>query len=262
LNFPGKELRRYQISHQDQVIEYEVVHRPRVTRCIHLELAEHGALQVVAPRRMSKRLIQSTMQEWADYVARFLLAERTRLKDIPVFRYVSGERHLFMGRAYPLEILESAGRRTGVELADGKIQVRVTARDPENARAALVSWYRRQAGLHFSARMAAISQAAPWTTAKKPALRLRLMKRAWGTCSAKGVITLNPHLVKAPPECIDYVVAHEICHLKEHNHSRAFYDLQDRLYPGWRAAKAELGKCGHIYLESRVATRPGEPGHP
>jgi predicted metal-dependent hydrolase len=206
---------------------------------------------------MSKRLIQSTMQEWADYVARFLLAERARLQDIPVFRYVSGEQHPFMGQAYPLKIRESSGKRVRVELAGGQIQMSLSAADPEAARAALINWYRQQAKRHFTERMAVIGQAAPWTAARKPAMRLRLMKRTWGTCSAKGVITLNPHLVKAPPECIDYVVAHEICHLKEHNHSRAFYALQDRLYPGWRAAKTELGKLGHTYLESRTAPLPG-----
>jgi predicted metal-dependent hydrolase len=76
------------------------------------------------------------------------------------------------------------------------------------------------------------------------------MKRTWGSCSSSGVITLNPHLVKAPPDCIDYVVAHEICHLREHNHSRAFYDLQDQLYPQWRAAKTRLKTQGHRYLHA------------
>jgi predicted metal-dependent hydrolase len=250
-------LRHYQISHKDRVIEYEVVHRPKVTRCIHLELAEHGTLQVVAPRRMSKRLIQSTMQEWADYVARFLVAEQARRQDIPVFRYVSGEQHLLMGKNYPLDIRETAHKRASVELVDGFIKVRSPASDPEEIRVRLTDWYRKIAGQHFSERMAAFCQAAPWTGGKSPVMRLRLMKRTWGTCSAKGVITLNPQLVKAPPECIDYVVAHEICHLKEHNHSRAFYHLQERLYPGWRAAKAQLARRGHIYLESRTAPVPG-----
>jgi predicted metal-dependent hydrolase len=81
-------------------------------------------------------------------------------------------------------------------------------------------------------------------------MRLRLMKKTWGSCSAKGVITLNPHLVKAPPQCIDYVIAHEICHLKEHNHGKGFYALQDQLYPDWREAKAHLRDKGHIYLHT------------
>ena len=241
-------MKRHRISNNGQIIEYEVVHRPKVTRCIHLELAEHGALQVVAPRRMSKRVIQATMQEWANYVARFLVEARAQQQDIPVFAYVSGEQHLFMGQNYPLHIQESAGKRASVELADGSIRIVSPGSDPENIRARLTDWYRNKAGQDFSGRLAAFSQAAPWTGGKLPVMRLRLMKRTWGTCSSSGVITLNPHLVKAPPECIDYVIAHEICHLKEHNHGKAFHALQAQLYPGWREAKAHLRSRGHVYL--------------
>ena len=81
-------------------------------------------------------------------------------------------------------------------------------------------------------------------------MRLRLMKRTWGNCSASGLITLNPHLVKAPPELVDYVIAHEVCHLREHNHGKAFYALQDRLHPNWREARDRLKKQGHRYLHT------------
>jgi predicted metal-dependent hydrolase len=248
LKFSGQPLKRQRISNNGQIIEYEVVHRPKVTRCIHLELAEHGTLQVVAPRRLSRRVIQATMQEWADYVARFLAEAKAQQQDIPVFAYVSGEQHLFMGQSYPLDILESNGKPASVELADGCIQIISPGGEVEDIRACLTGWYRKEAGRYFSERLAAFSQAASWTGGKSPVMRLRLMKRTWGTCSAKGVITLNPHLVKAPPECIDYVVAHELCHLREHNHSRAFYSLQEHLYPGWRMAKARLQNQAHIYL--------------
>jgi len=241
-------LNRFQISSEGQVIEYEVVHRPRVTRCIHLELAEHGRLQVVAPRRMSKRTIQFTMQEWAAYVKRFLAEARAQQKDTPVLRYVNREQHLYLGKKYPLQLRECAGKDPRVRLAEGQIQVFAPQGDVETIRACLTGWYRQQAMRRFSERIEVFSRSAPWLRGKTPVMRLRLMKRTWGTCSSKGVITLNPHLVKTPPACIDYVVAHEICHLKEHNHSRAFYALQDQLYPRWREAKAHLRDRAHVYL--------------
>ena len=79
-------------------------------------------------------------------------------------------------------------------------------------------------------------------------MRLRKMKRTWGSCTARGMITLNPHLIRAPRLCIDYVIAHELCHLQEMNHSKAFYALQESLYPAWREAKAQLRARSHIYL--------------
>ena len=66
------------------------------------------------------------------------------------------------------------------------------------------------------------------------------MKKQWGSCSPQGVITLNPHLVKAPRDCVDYVLVHELCHLVEHNHSVEFYRLLGGQIPGWESVKAKL----------------------
>ncbi len=243
-------MKRFSISTDGQVIEYEVVHRPAVKRRIHLELGGRGELQVVAPRRMSKRAIQSALQQKAHHVARFLVKARSQQQAIPVFNYVDGEQHLYLGQWYSLKIRHTSGRSTGIELSADGLQILTPRADGEGIQGGLVNWYRKQAAHLFSDRLVFFSRTAPWTRGESPPMRLRLMKRTWGSCSSKGVITLNPHLVKAPPRCIDYVIAHEICHLKEHNHGRGFYALQEQLYPGWREAKAHLRDNGHIYLHS------------
>ena len=241
-------MKRYTISNEDQFIHYEIRHRPAVTRRIHLEINKEGDLRVIAPRRMSRRAIHKTLQRRAHHVARFLIKARARQRDQPEFLYTSGEKHLFMGRHYPLEILQRHGKPVTVSLTDERIQVMVPESTHDRVRNKLENWYRQRAQQHFAERLAGYSQAAPWTSGESPPMRLRRMKRTWGSCSSKGVITLNPHLVKAPKECIDYVIAHEVCHLREHNHGKAFYALQERLYPGWRDAKAHLVNKGHIYL--------------
>ena len=66
------------------------------------------------------------------------------------------------------------------------------------------------------------------------------MKKRWGSLSDKGTVTLNTDLVKAPKECIDYVVIHELCHLKYNDHSKDFYTLLDLVTPGWEKIKHKL----------------------
>jgi len=74
------------------------------------------------------------------------------------------------------------------------------------------------------------------------------MRTQWGSCSPKGDVLLNPYLVKAPKACIEYVVAHELCHLREHNHSERFYRLLSRVLPDWEARKAELDNLAELLL--------------
>lgn len=238
------------ISHDGQLIEFEIVHRAAVTRRIHLEINELGGLQVVAPRRMSIRDINRTLQQRAHRVTRFLAEARARKRDLPALNYRNGERHLFLGESYPLNITGQPGKRGMVTLDGDGFKVLTPGHGPEAVRNQLTRWYRRQAQQQFETRLTALARLAAWTDGELPVMRLRLMKRTWGSCSSKGVITLNPHLVKAPADCIDYVIAHEICHLREHNHGRAFYALQEQLFPDWREVKAHLKQKGHIYLHS------------
>ena len=240
--------KRYRIRHDDCEIEYDIVHRRAVTRRIHLQLGPDGQLQVVAPRRMSARQVRKTLERRSSRVARFLNEARARRRDLPVLRYISGELHGYLGQRYPLDIRGRDGRRDRVELADGRPLVRVAEERPERVRALLRGWYREQALAYFGDRLSALCERAPWCGDDIPELRVRRMKRTWGNCSTRGRITLNTALIKAPPELIDYVICHEICHLREHNHGPAFYALQEAIYPRWREMRQELRASGHILL--------------
>jgi len=241
-------MKRYSISANEQLIDYEIRHRPTVTRRIHLEINDEGDLRVIAPRRMTSQAIHQMLQQRANHVLRFLIRARSQQRDLPQYHYSSGEQHLFMGQRHALRIRTRPGQRACVALSGGLIDITVPEPGRDRVRNQLLGWYRQQAQSEFAGRLAFYSQAAPWAGGQVPAMRLRRMKRTWGSCSSKGMITFNPHLVKAPPECIDYVVAHEVCHLREHNHGKAFYTREEQLDRHWREPKARLKAQGHIYL--------------
>jgi predicted metal-dependent hydrolase len=74
----------------------------------------------------------------------------------------------------------------------------------------------------------------------KPKLSIKRMQKRWGSLSDKGTVTLNADLIRAPKECIDYVITHELCHLRFHDHSPEFYKLLDSVIPGWEKIKHKL----------------------
>jgi predicted metal-dependent hydrolase len=234
----------------DNEIEYEIVHRPRVTRRIHLDIDARGGLLVVAPRSLSRREIRRSLQSRATRVARFLDRARQQQRELPQLDYVNGESHLYLGQEHTLELLQAPGKRGRVEREGRTIRVVAPDPHPERVRNQLLRWYRRAAEAQFTQRLQDAGKRAPWTRGVTPPLRLRAMKRTWGNCTAKGVITLNTALIKAPGELIDYVICHEVCHLREHNHGPDFYRLQQQLFPRWRVARQQLADSGHLYLHS------------
>lgn len=111
----------------------------------------------------------------------------------------------------------------------------------------LRDWYREHAAAYFQKRLAALQQNISWLDSV-PTFRLHAMQKQWGSCSPAGVLLLNPHLIKAPARCVDYVLLHEICHLREHNHGKAFYALLESLLPDWQCVKDKLDNMAEILL--------------
>ena len=91
-------------------------------------------------------------------------------------------------------------------------------------------------------------------------IRIGGQRTLWGSCSARGTLSFNWRLVLAPPDVVDYVVVHELCHLLVPNHSRSFWSLVERHRPGWREQRAWLREYGPELLAFRPRERSGAPG--
>ena len=228
-------------------IPYELVRRRRVKRNLYLDLDENGELQVIVPQRASARAVHETLQAKQGHILDFMAREREKRQAIPSYRYRQGEKHLYLGVSYPLEMSELK-RGASMGDFDGKrIVLPVRDLEADTVREALRRWYRQRALQHFQLRLEHFSTEAEWVSVGVPPLRIRRMKRTTGSCSRSGLITMNPHMVKAPPFLVDYVIAHEVCHLQEHNHGPGFYRLMDGLFPRWKEARAELRRDWLIY---------------
>ena len=226
-------------------LEYTIARRARVTKRLHMELDEFGGLVVVAPGHWSKAFIGATLRQNTTRVERFLV--RARQRQLEPLQYSHGELHYFLGITYPLKV-HGPTWKNSVIFTGQEIRVEFRQDRVGNTEAALQNWYRDQAMAIFSQRLQFVAQRAHWAKGRVIPLKLRRMKRTWGNCSSKGVIKLNTHLIKAPLHIIDSVIAHELCHLVEMNHGRAFYALLEGLNPGWRQDRKRLRSEGNDYL--------------
>lgn len=233
-------LSHHRIAYGDEVIAFSLRRQPwrTVTRvAIHVE--PDASVLVDAPDTAHLADVMTAVKKRARWISQHLEAAKARLAHVLPREYVSGESLHYLGRRYRLKVVIDAGTKIEARMRGAFITVMVPEQASATIRTALDAWYRRRAREVFAERLVAVASPLRWVK-QLPATRLQFMTVQWGSCSPSGRITLNPLLVKAPRECIDYVLLHEMCHLLHHNHSPKFYRTLDRHMPHWRAVKEKL----------------------
>ncbi|WP_197440387.1 M48 family metallopeptidase [Polystyrenella longa] len=225
------------IQYGRKKIDYELSYSPRKTLAIdvHPDLsvvvtAPHDATDFAVERKLQKRSC------WIIQQQRFF---ENYLPAIPTRKYVSGESHRYLGRQYRLRVHE--GDENIVKMARGQINVYLS--DPTNKsriKTLVVGWFRQRAEIVFGELFDAMVAKANRHGIGADNFEIRNMKNRWGSCTKEGRILLNPDLIIAPKTCIEYVIAHELCHLKEHNHGPRFYRLLKKLMPDWEQRRERL----------------------
>jgi predicted metal-dependent hydrolase len=215
-----------------RAVEYRFARRRRRTLGITVDAA---GLRVAAPLRAPWREIEAFLRYKEDWIVR-KLDEWACMPRGPVLHGASGEFVPLFGIPRLIEVRH--GRR---HVAHDPVRITLTVPRRSRPLDVLAKWLKHQALEAFRPR------AAHYATALGlPAPRLALSNAStqWGVCSESGAIRLSWRLVHLDPALADYVIAHEVAHLVEMNHSRRFWSLLGRLYPGWREMRERLELAG------------------
>jgi predicted metal-dependent hydrolase len=219
-------------------VEYVLVRR-RGRRGVGLKVDENG-LTVSAPSTMSLPRIESMVRESERWVLRKIAEWKTR--QVPAMRWADGAELPYRGKHLPLRI--SPGPRVRVELVDEALHVSVREVHAADVRRAVVAWYKRVAKEHLARRLEDLAHAAGIAP---PRFALSSALARWGSCNSRREIRLAWRLLKAPPALVDYVICHELAHLRHMNHSAAFWAEVERQCPDYRRLRAALFATDHLY---------------
>lgn len=196
-----------------------------------------GSVVVRAPHRASNKQIEDLLNKRKDWI---LKHKNNFEKMSPAYssrEFVDGEKHLFMGRECTLRIrLESANSviKTG-DIID------IGCTDEAMVKPLMEQWYVKNANELMPEIISPVVQKFKNSYQRSPAkISLKSMKSRWGSCSSRGNISMNIKLIKSPKSCIEYVMAHELCHLLEMNHSKSYYALLTEFMPDWKKRKVDL----------------------
>lgn len=223
-----------EILYGERKIAYAVEFCSRKT--LEISVMPDSAVQVRAPQGATLEAIAQKVQKKApwivekqDWFAKFPKASTPK-------QYLGGETHLYLGRHYRLKI--EKGKDRSVKIDGGFIRIEIADTRQAAVRKLLDEWLRERANVQF--RKTLEMCVAKYKLAEMPRLQIRSMKTRWGSLSQGGVLTMNIKLIAAPKECIEYVVVHELCHLKYPNHDNKFYRLLETRLPDWEKRKQKL----------------------
>ncbi|MGY1692307.1 M48 family metallopeptidase [Geodermatophilus sp. SYSU D01105] len=199
-----------------------------------------GRVRVAAPPGLDDdavRLAVVTRLPWIRKQRQRLLQQE---RETPR-QYVDGETHYVWGRKYRLRVVDDGARQGLVERHGHWLELHSavgTSRDSLERR--LTAWYREELKAAIPERL---DHWVPLVGVEAPGWAVRRMKTKWGTCQREqSKIWLNLELAKKPPECLDYVMVHELVHLLERNHTERFFDLMSQLMPTWRTHRDVLNR--------------------
>lgn len=230
----------YNVQFGTSLITFELVYAERKTLAVNVY--PDSSVVVDAPLNTKIELVTDFVYKRAAWILRKQREfSRYPINNAPPREYVSGESYRYLGRQYRLKIIADPVER--VVLTRGYLTVGTSnPADYRRVKGLIERWYRRQAKRVFTQGLAECFPKLTHLGIPFPELHVKPMQARWGSCSPSQRITLNLKLIQAPKDLIYYVILHELCHLKELNHSRAFYTLLDYVLPDWRTLKQRLNE--------------------
>ena len=220
-------------------IEVDVVKKD--IRNVHLSVyPPTGKVRIVMPLRMDLDTIRLFAIARLGWIRRQQKKVNAQERETPR-EYLERESHYLWGKRYLLKLVEKDAAPS-VELKHSHIVLQVRpGSGEERKQAVLDEWYRRQ--LKEAVPAVVAKWEAPPMDVKVRRCFVQRMKTKWGSCGhAAGTIRLNTELAKKPPECLEYVVVHEMAHLLEPTHDSRFKALMDQFVPDWQVRRETLNR--------------------
>ncbi len=220
--------------------EYKLIKQDRKT--LSLTVMPDLSIVLKCPEKTDSQRIESFLQKKWFWLEKQLSFFKKYQRKIYEKEYVSGEGYFYLGRQYKLIVRR--GKEDLVTLTRGQLIVHTT-KNVSNGRynKKLINiWFQDRASRVFQNRFKEMLIRFEYKTT--PILSIREMKKRWGSFLNKEKIFLNPKLIHTSKDCIDYVIVHELCHLKYKDHSTKFWKLLDEKYPKWKRVKDKLETMG------------------
>lgn len=238
------------ITFGQKTINFSVVYSIRRKKTIALSVKANGTVLVRAPMRTSCSKITHLVKskgEWIIKKLKFLEGTSCLTKK----EFVSGESFSYLGRHLRLKVLNNPDtKKPVVKMLKGHLKIGINKKEKQNGqyteeiKNAITEWYKKKAAKRIPGRVRIYAERMGLT---EPKVLIRNQVRRWGSCNSKGELRLNWRIIMAPMSIVDYVVVHELCHLKYNNHSKAFWKYVGMIITDYESKRERLQMEGARY---------------
>ena len=228
-------------QYDTEEIEFTIVKSKR--KSLSIAIQPDGNLLVKAPFYLS----DSEILKWVKTKTAWIIRQRAKLKEQqdvnPPKQYITGEKFWYQGREYELEVRISTGRAGMVGIVEDKIILFAKIGESAQVQKILSGWYVQQAKTVIPKR---VRHFAEQMGENHGNITIKNQKKRWGSCSSAKNLNFNWRLILAPEEVLDYVVVHELCHLRQMNHSKEFWHEVEMVLPNYKVHKKWLEMNGTL----------------
>lgn len=233
----------------NQKINYTTVRSNRKT--IGISLSLNYGLKVSAPRKVSDKQIKEVLKEKAAWIEKKLSYLENIKSEIPQKKFTDGDKFSVLGKEYALKINTSHTiKSVSVSITDNYLLVvlpqninqNIPYNSPELIRSYIINWYKNFASEIVSER---INLYAKKMNVIPSNLFIKDLKSIWGSCTGKNSINISWKIVMAPLEIVDYLIVHELTHIKIKNHSKNFWNMAESILPNYKECSKWLKLNGH-----------------
>lgn len=234
-------MKNMSFEYDTEKIEFAVVKSKR--KSLSITIQPDGNLLVKAPVLMS----DAEIAKWVRTKTGWIIRQRAKILEQqqmnPPKQYKTGEKFLYLGQEYGLEVRISEGRAGMVGIVEDKIVLFAKTGDNAEVQKALHAWYEKQAKTVIPKRVRFYAEQMGETFGN---ITIKNQKKRWGSCSSARNLNFNRRLIMAPQKVLDYVVVHELCHLRQMNHSKEFWKEVELVLPDYKVHKKWLEMNGHL----------------
>ncbi len=220
-------------------LDYRIIRSKRRRQTLAISIERNGAVVVRVPLRATQEAIHCFVKEKEYWIRRKLKQLHRQHEGWKPREFVPGESFLYLGQPYPLQVIQDETESRPLVLAEGLFRLKPGFQD--RVQDLFTQWYQvqaetilRQRILHYQDKIQAYPRGERITSARYQ----------WGSCSSKDRLTFSWRLIMAPLRIIDYVVIHELVHLRERNHSSRFWKIVEEHLPDYRERRRWLREHG------------------